>query len=308
MNVVLGPVTDGNYKQVGAAAIAYKHAVAASTPIDINLAKQLNILLENLGVPPDRLLIDPTTGAVGYGLEYCYSVMERIRQAALTQNDDKLQYPIINNIAEEVWKTKEAKLNLDEAPQLGNPAMRGVNLEIVTAVSALQAGSDILILRHPKTLSHLRKYIEEMTAKTDLSSMAIDLSLVAAPPPNEEGPKAEGQPLEPRASVPPQPSPSAQAQAAHQPVSPKEEVSPPSLSVPDISVEAQVEPAPVPSAPPSVKSIDEVVSAKEPETPASPSDAASLTDEDIQALREMLAAFRAIKNLFAAIGKLAGGA
>ena len=77
------------------------------------MAKQLNILLENLGVPSDKILIDPTTGSVGYGMEYCYSIMERLRQAALTQNDDKLQYPIINNIAEEVWKTKEAKLPSD---------------------------------------------------------------------------------------------------------------------------------------------------------------------------------------------------
>ena len=118
-NVVLGPVTEGNYKQVGAAAIAYKHVVSANSPIDINLAKQLNILLENLGVPNDKILIDPTTGSVGYGMEYCYSIMERIRQAALTQNDDKLQYPIISNIAEEVWKTKEAKLPTKESPNLG---------------------------------------------------------------------------------------------------------------------------------------------------------------------------------------------
>ena len=182
-NLVLGPVTEGNHKQVGAAAIAYKHIVAANSPIDINLAKQLNILLENLGVPADRILIDPTTGAVGYGMEYCYSIMERIRQAALTQNDDKLQYPIINNIAEEVWKTKEAKLSAEDDPKLGSAVIRGVNLEAVTALSALQAGSDIVILRHPKTLQHLRKYLSEITVTTDLDAMDVDLSLVAAPEP-----------------------------------------------------------------------------------------------------------------------------
>ncbi|MFH1117304.1 MAG: acetyl-CoA decarbonylase/synthase complex subunit delta, partial [Pseudomonadota bacterium] len=182
-NLVLGPVTESNHKQVGAAAIAYKHIVAANSPIDINLAKQLNILLENLGVPSDRILIDPTTGAVGYGMEYCYSIMERIRQAALTQNDDKLQYPIINNIAEEVWKTKEAKLSAEDDPRLGNAFIRGVNLEAITALSALQAGSDILILRHPKTLQHLRKYLSEITVATDLDSMDVDLSLVVAPEP-----------------------------------------------------------------------------------------------------------------------------
>ncbi len=139
LNVVIGPVTEGNYKQVGAAAIAYKHTVAANSPIDINLAKQLNILLENLGVPNDKILIDPTTGSVGYGMEYCYSIMERIRQAALTQNDEKLQYPIINNVAEEVWKTKEAKLPTKEDPKLGEASTRGINLEAITALSALQA-------------------------------------------------------------------------------------------------------------------------------------------------------------------------
>ena len=182
LNVVLGPITNGNYKQLGAAAIAYKHVVAANSPIDINLAKQLNILLENLGVPTDRILIDPTTGSVGYGMEYCYSIMERLRQAALTQNDDKLQYPIINNIAEEVWKTKEAKLDEEEDARLGNAGVRGVNLEAITALSTLQAGSDLLILRHPDTVRHLRSYLSQIMGQTDLDSMAVDLSIVPAAP------------------------------------------------------------------------------------------------------------------------------
>ena len=182
LNVVIGPVTEGNYKQVGAAAIAYKHVVAANSPIDINLAKQLNILLENLGVPNDKILIDPTTGSVGYGMEYCYSIMERIRQAALTQNDDKLQYPIINNIAEEVWKTKEAKLPTKEEPKLGDAGVRAINLESITGLSALQAGSDILILRHPKTLEHIRKYLSNVMIETTLDAMGVDMSLVGEAP------------------------------------------------------------------------------------------------------------------------------
>jgi acetyl-CoA decarbonylase/synthase complex subunit delta len=92
-NLILGPVEDKNHKTIGAAAMGFGHSVIASSPIDVNLAKQVNILLENLGVPTDRMLIDPTTGGLGYGMEYSYSVMERIRMAALAQGDEKLQRP-----------------------------------------------------------------------------------------------------------------------------------------------------------------------------------------------------------------------
>ena len=109
MNLIIGPVAEGNYKQVGAGAIGYKHTAIASTPIDINLAKQLNILMGNLGVPDEQIIVDPTTGGLGYGIEYTYSVMERDRMAALTQQDERLQFPILCNMAKEVWKTKEAK-------------------------------------------------------------------------------------------------------------------------------------------------------------------------------------------------------
>ena len=215
MNVVIGPVTEGNYNQVGAAAIAYKHVVAANSPIDINLAKQLNILLENLGVQPDKILIDPTTGSVGYGMEYCYSIMERIRQAALTQNDEKLQYPIVNNVAEEVWKTKEAKLPTAEDPRLGDAGVRGITLEAITALSCLQAGSDLIILRHPRTLAHLRAYLGEVMRETDLESMGVDMTLAteapapakapaapAPPPPKTTPPKAKEPPPPPEGEAP----------------------------------------------------------------------------------------------------------
>ena len=107
--LTLGPVEDKNHKGIGAAAMGYGHTIISSSPIDVNLAKQVNILLENLGVKLDRVIIDPTTGGLGYGLEYSYSVMERLRMAGLTQGDDKLQLPLINNLANEVWKCKEAK-------------------------------------------------------------------------------------------------------------------------------------------------------------------------------------------------------
>lgn len=161
-NLILGPVEEGDHKQIGAAALGYNHTVAASTPIDVNLAKQLNILLGNLGVKEEKIVIDPTTGGLGYGLEYTYSVIERIRMAALTQEDDKLQLPIICNMAHEVWKTKEAKQTTKEAPELGDAAKRGILMEAVTAVCLLLGGADVLIMRHPEAVKLLRGFVKQM--------------------------------------------------------------------------------------------------------------------------------------------------
>lgn len=161
-NVILGPVVEGNFKKIGAPAIGYKHTVVASTPIDINLAKQLNILLGNLGVPDEQIVVDPTTGGLGYGLEYTYSVMERDRMAALTQQDDKLQFPLICDMAKEVWKTKEAKLSEEEEPKLGNAKDRGILIEAVTGITLLLAGADILVMRHPDAVKLVREMIDEL--------------------------------------------------------------------------------------------------------------------------------------------------
>jgi acetyl-CoA decarbonylase/synthase complex subunit delta len=136
--------------------------VAAFSPIDVNLAKQLNVLLGNLGVPDGSILIDPTVGGVGYGLEYTYSVMERTRMAALVQQDERLQFPMYCNLGREVWKTKEARQPEAEAPALGRARERGVMMEIATAVSLLMAGADILVVRHPDTAALLRGLIREL--------------------------------------------------------------------------------------------------------------------------------------------------
>jgi acetyl-CoA decarbonylase/synthase complex subunit delta len=158
--LILGPVEDKNHKGIGAAAMGFGHSLIASSPIDVNLAKQCNILLENLGMPIDRMIIDPTTGGLGYGLEYSYSVMERIRMAALAQGDDKLQLPIINNLGNEVWKCKEAKQSVDEAPILGDPERRAILMEAVGAVAYLMSGSDVLIMRHPESIRLVKSYID----------------------------------------------------------------------------------------------------------------------------------------------------
>ena len=159
-DIIIGPVTEDNHKQLGAQALAYNLTVVANSPIDINLAKQLNILLNNLGVPLEKIIIDPTTGGLGYGLEYSFSVMERIRQAALTQDDEKLQCPFLSNLADEVWKTKEAKLPSDD--QMGEARTRGVLMEALTATTLLNAGADMLVMRHPEAIDKVREYIAQL--------------------------------------------------------------------------------------------------------------------------------------------------
>jgi acetyl-CoA decarbonylase/synthase complex subunit delta len=161
-NLIIGPVAEDSHKALGAAAIAYQHTVAASTPIDINLAKQLNILLGNLGVPDERIVVDPTVASLGYGLEYSYSVMERDRMAALTQEDERLQFPVVCNLAKEVWKIKEARLTDEEAPTLGDPSKRGVLLEAMTAFLLLLAGADILVMRHPEAVQLVRGLVKDL--------------------------------------------------------------------------------------------------------------------------------------------------
>ena len=162
-NLIIGPVQDKNYKKIGAAALGYNHTDIANSPIDVNLAKQLNILLGQLGVKDSHILVDPTTGGLGYGLEYSYSVMERDRMAALTQEDEKLQLPIVNYLGQEVWKVKECKQTNEEAPHLGDQTKRGVLMEAITAVDLLLAGADLLIMRHPEAVKLTRSIIQELT-------------------------------------------------------------------------------------------------------------------------------------------------
>ena len=166
-NLILGPVVDNNYKKLGASAIAFGHTIIASTPIDVNLAKQLNILLGDLGVPEGNILMDPNRGgsSLGYGAEYTYSVMERDKIAALTQQDDKLAFPLLCNIAREVWKTKEAKISQKEDPKMGDESKRGITLEAVTAMMFLLAGANILVMRHPEAIKLIRETISELIEK-----------------------------------------------------------------------------------------------------------------------------------------------
>ena len=204
-NVALGPVEEANHKGVGASALGYGHTIISSSPIDVNLAKQLNILLGNLGVTSEKIVIDPTTGGLGYGLEYSYSVMERIKMAALTQEDDKLQVPMINNVGNEVWKCKEAQESIDAAPTLGDPERRGILMESTAAVAYLLAGSDIVILRHPESVRLTRSFIDLMInggLASDVEEISKSLELEEAdlisisPEPDLDFGEAEAAPKE----------------------------------------------------------------------------------------------------------------
>jgi len=176
-NVCLGPVEEANHKGVGASAMGYGQAIVSSSPIDVNLAKQLNILLGNLGVNSDKIIIDPTTGGLGYGMEYSYSVMERIMMAALTQEDEKLQIPMICNVGNEIWKCKEAKQSIVEAPTLGDPEKRGIMMESTAAVCYLLAGASVVVLRHPESVRLTKSFIELLSNGGTASSVA-DVSKV----------------------------------------------------------------------------------------------------------------------------------
>ncbi len=171
--LILGPVIDRNYRKIAPLALACGHIVAALSATDFNLAEQLNILLFNLGLPKDRLLMDPTTAALGYGMEYCYSVMERIQIGALAVNDTDIQQPMINFVGEESWRAKEAGLPTADNPLLGEAVCRGILLETTAAVSYLAAGSGLLSLRHPTSLKLTRRFLDLMYDGGPASGEAI---------------------------------------------------------------------------------------------------------------------------------------
>ncbi|MBU1056088.1 MAG: acetyl-CoA decarbonylase/synthase complex subunit delta [Proteobacteria bacterium] len=251
-NLTMGPVEDKNHKGIGASAMGYGHTIISSSPIDVNLAKQINILLENLGVSSDKIIVDPTTGGLGYGMEYSYSVMERLRMAALAQGDDKLQYPIINNLGNEVWKCKEAKQTEKEAPVLGDPEKRGILMEAVGAVSYLLAGSNIMIMRHPEAIRMVKSFIDCLAdggslqtvdpIKKKLDDVAIDFKALSPEPdltiPEEKAKKAE--PAK-KAEAKKTEAPKAEAKAAPPKAEPK--AAAPAAPKEEVKAKAEVDPA-----------------------------------------------------------------
>lgn len=161
--LALGLCEDKNYRTIVATAMANDHLVVARTPMDVNLAKQLNILITDMGLPLDRILMDPTTGALGYGIEYGFSVMERLRLAAL-QGDSMTQLPMIVHPGFEAWKTKEAKVGEGVPEAWGDWLKRAINWEVLTAVTLLESGADIVVLRHPESVKQVKAAIDELMA------------------------------------------------------------------------------------------------------------------------------------------------
>jgi acetyl-CoA decarbonylase/synthase complex subunit delta len=159
--VLLGICEDKNYRTIVAAALANNHLVQSKTPMDVNLSKQMVILINDMGLPLERIIMDPTTGALGYGIEYGYSVMERLRIAAL-QGDKMTQQPMLVNPGEEAWKVKEAKVGEGVPETWGDWERRALDWEAITATSLIHSGADILILRHPKNLLRVRAVIDAL--------------------------------------------------------------------------------------------------------------------------------------------------
>jgi len=159
--LLLGLCEDKNYRTIVAAAMANGHLVNARTAMDVNLAKQLNILISDMGLPLDRIIMDPTTGALGYGFEYGYSVMERLRLAAL-QGDSMTQLPMLVTPGEEAWKTKESKVGEGVPEEWGDWQTRAITWETLTSVMLLESGANIVVLRHPESVKRTRQAIEDL--------------------------------------------------------------------------------------------------------------------------------------------------
>jgi acetyl-CoA decarbonylase/synthase complex subunit delta len=159
--LVLGICEDKNYRTIVATAMANDHLVSCRSAMDVNLAKQLNILISDMGLPPDRILMDPTTGALGYGIEYGYSVMERLRLAAL-QGDAMTQLPMIVCVGAETWKTKESKVGEGVPTGWGDWKERAIGWETTTAIALLESGADIVVLRHPESVKRVKAAVADL--------------------------------------------------------------------------------------------------------------------------------------------------
>lgn len=162
--LVLGICEDKNYRTLVAAAMANDHLVNSRTPMDVNLAKQLVILIHDMGLPLERIIMDPTTGALGYGIEYGYSVMERLRLAAL-QGDGMTQQPMLVTPGEEAWRVKESKVGTDVPAMWGDWKERAIHWETITASALVETGADVLVMRHPEAIKRVKEMIAKLMGK-----------------------------------------------------------------------------------------------------------------------------------------------
>ena len=163
-NLLLNWVEQDNYRTIAGAAIAYHHTIVSQSPIDVNIAKQMNILLTNMDIKPEKIVMDPMTGAAGYGIEYTYSVMERIRLTALN-GDKMLAGPMIVSPGQECIKIKEFKATESEFPTWGDLSKRAAMWELSTATNLLYAGADIFIMYHPEAVAAIKRTIDKLMDK-----------------------------------------------------------------------------------------------------------------------------------------------
>ncbi len=162
-NIAVLSARSEDYKTVGASvALAYGQKVGAETADDINLAKQLNIMLKGLSIAPESIVMNIGTAAVGYGFEYVASTLDRIRLAALAQSDADLQMPIIAPVSTDTWGVKESSASEEDEPAWGSREQRAISMEVSTAAANLTGGADAVIMRHPAAIATIKKFISEL--------------------------------------------------------------------------------------------------------------------------------------------------
>ena len=162
-NILVLSARDENYKAIGAGAgLAYGQKVGAETADDINLAKQLNTVMTQLGVSAQSIVMNIGSAAAGYGFEYVASTLDRVKDAALSQSDAMLQMPIITPVSADTWGVKEAIMPEADMPEWGSQEERGIEMEIVTAAAVLASGSDAVIMRHPEAIRTIAAMIGEL--------------------------------------------------------------------------------------------------------------------------------------------------
>ncbi|MEG1867809.1 MAG: acetyl-CoA decarbonylase/synthase complex subunit delta [Clostridiales bacterium] len=163
-NLLIGEAETENYKSLVAACLANGHSIIAKSPLDINICKQLNILIKEMNMPADKIVIDPLVSSVGYGIEYAYTIMERGRMGGL-QGDKELAMPLIVSCGFESWRQKEAWGETEEFPGWGEQNERGAAWESTTAAACLQGGADIILMRHPEAVKATKKHIDSLMVK-----------------------------------------------------------------------------------------------------------------------------------------------
>ena len=162
-NILVLSARSEDYKTVGASvALAYGQKVGAETADDINLAKQLNIMLKGLSIQPENIVMNIGTAAVGYGYEYVASTLDRVRLAALAQSDADLQMPIMAPVSPDTWAVKESSATEEDEPAWGSREERAIEMEVATAAANLTGGADAVIMRHPAAVATIKKFIEEL--------------------------------------------------------------------------------------------------------------------------------------------------